>query len=389
MENFAYWSPTKYVLERGAEKKAGGMIAPMSAKALFVHAGEPFLYSSGLHGRIMDSLKEAGIEVFELPGVVPNPVLSLVRKGIDLCKQSGIGFVLAAGGGSVVDTAKAVALGALYDGDVWDFYCGKASPEASLPVGAVMTFPATGSEASNGSVITNEATGEKRDVMGDVVRPAFCLMNPELTYSLPSAHTAFGIADMFSHVTERYFSHSQNVELTDCLCEGAMRAILACGRKVMKDGKDYDARANLMWASIIAHNGILGTGRNQDWSTHMMGAPLSGAYNSVHGGTIAVLLPVWAEYVMDAAPERFAQFAEQVFGIPRDPDNLLETARQGIAGLKAYFKELGLPSSLRELGVTDQDKLPMLAGQACFGGTIGCVKGLSAEDIVKIYSKAF
>ncbi len=381
MEDFTFMSPTEFVLERGAELRAGAMAARFANKALLVTSGDPFLYSSGLHKRVNNSLKEAGVAVCELSGVQPNPLLATVRQGIALCRQQSVGFVLALGGGSVVDTAKAVALGAVYEGDVWDFYTGAAAPAASLPVGAVMTLPATGSEGSNGSVITNGDTGEKRDVMGDVVRPVFCLMNPELCFTLPPAQTAYGVADMFSHVTERYFGNSTGVQLSDELCEGTMRAIVECGLAAMANGKDYNARANLMWAAVVAHNGLLGAGRNQDWATHMIGAPLSGTYNSVHGGTISVLLPVWAEYVCDAEPERFSRFARQVFGAP--------TAREGIDALRDFFAKLGLPRTLREIGLPDDSRFEEMAQRACFGGQIGCVKRLGKEDIMEIYRRAF
>lgn len=388
MENFAFCSPTHFVLEKSAENKVGALVSSFSKKVLLVHSGESFVRESGLYSRVQESLQQAGVIVVELTGVVPNPVLSLVHKGIEICREQGIGFILSMGGGSVVDTAKAIALGACYTGDVWDLFCGVTEPTASLPTGAIMTLPATGSEASNGAVITNEKTGQKKDVMGDILRPAFCLMNPELTYSLPTMQTVYGVADMFSHITERYFSNSAGVQVTDRLCEGLLVAVVECGQQVLQAPKEYDLRANLMWAAIIAHNGLLGTGRNQGWETHMMGAVLSGEYGCIHGATIAVLLPVWAEYASQTDPEKFSQFAQRVFSIEKK-ETEQETAQAGIQALRNFFIALGLPSRLRDIGVPNQDEFSRLAQQACSNGTIGCIRPLQAADIEKIYQQAF
>jgi alcohol dehydrogenase YqhD (iron-dependent ADH family) len=377
-------------MERGAENRVGAESIKYSDNVLLVCYKDVFMTESGLYGRLMESLKTAGMAVFEVSDILPNPRLDSVYRGIDLCRRHKIGFILAVGGGSVIDTAKAVSIGTNYDGDVWDFYTGKSVPENALPVGVVMTLPATGSEASNGSVITNERTGEKRDVMGDVLRPVFVLMNPEISFTVPRQQTACGVADMFSHVTERYFSTSLGNALTDRLCEGVMKAIVECGSRVMENPRDYDVRANLMWASILAHNGLLGVGRKQDWSTHMMAAAIGGEYGTVHGATIAVLLPVWAEYVMGDCVDRFVQFANRVFGVDIDLWDRRKAALEGIMRLKSFYHStLGLASSLRDLGLKSSEKFGVMAERACFGGVVGCVKPLSAADILQIFEKAF
>lgn len=386
MENFNFYSPTKLIMQPNAEVVVGNEVIKYSKKVLFVHYGDDFFIRSGLYDKIMNSLKTAGLEIYEAAGIVPNPILEPVYRGIELCKAHGIGFILAVGGGSVIDTAKAIALGAKYDGDVWDLYIGKGFVAEALPVGAVMTIAATGSEGSNGSVITNEKTNEKRDVMGDMIRPVFAIMNPEITFSLPIYQTACGIVDMLSHTMERYFSTSQNVELTDRLGEGLMTAIMNSGKMVMKEPNNYDARADLMLASILSHNGLTGIGRNQDWACHMMGAQISGHYNAVHGATLSILIPAWAAYVYKDNPDRFAQFAERVMGINVEGLSKEEAALQGIEKLKDFYRELGMPLTLKEIGIEDDSKFEAMAIAATLiFGPIGCMKALTAADVTAIY----
>lgn len=385
MENFVFESPTRLILEANSEQLVGKEIKKYSSKVLCVHYGDTFIYESGLHKKVMDSIKEAGLECIELTGITPNPVLAPIYKGIDICRAEAIGFILAVGGGSVIDTAKAIAAGTLYDGDVWDLYTGKAFLNDALPVGAIMTLPGTGSEGSNGSVVTNENTDEKRDIMGDCIRPSFAIMNPELTYTLPTFQTNCGIVDMMSHVMERYFSTSKNNEVTDRICEGLMKAIITSGRKVNENPKDYDARADLMLGAVLAHNGLGGIGRNQDWACHMMGAQLSGYYNAVHGATLSVLIPAWATYVYKNHEARFVQFANRVFNIDINYDNQSVTALEGIARLKEFYSELNMPSTLKELKIENDDKLKVMAAAACGSGTIGCIKPLDPADVEKIY----
>lgn len=388
MDSFEFKSPTKFILDKDADKLCGREVGAFSDKVLFVHYGDGYTYDSGLHQRIMDALSEAGVTCFELPGVEPNPKVDLVRKGVELCKREEIGCVLAVGGGSVIDTAKAVAIGAKYDGDVWDFFTKKAAPEEALPIGTVMTLPATGSEGSNGSVITNPETGENLDVMAEILRPAFTLMNPDLTLSIPKRQTAFGIIDMFSHVLERYFSSSVDTVLTDHLCEGVMRSIIINAGKLMEDPKDYNTRAEFMWTAVIAHNGLLAIGRNQDWATHTIGAQLSAQYNAVHGATLSVLFPCWAKYVCEENLPRFVQFANRVFDVEVDFYNQHKTAEEGIRRMRDFFTSVGGPEKLADIGVENDDKFKEMAESACRFGNIGGLKSLNVGDVESIYRLA-
>jgi len=387
MQPFEFCSPTRFILCEDADLRCGEEVKKYSDKVLFVHYGDDFTYRSGLHDRITQALERAGVTCFELPGVKPNPEADLVRKGVELVKREGIGCILAVGGGSVIDTGKAVAIGAKYDGDIWDFYCGKAVPQASLPVGVVMTLPATGSEASNGSVLKDK--GVSADVMSDVLRPAFALMNPALTATLPWRQTAFGIIDMFTHVLERYLSTSKNVDLVDYMAEGTMKAILSNAAKLMDDPKDLELRAEFMWASIVAHNGVLGVGRNQDWATHALAAQLSAEFNTVHGAALSVLYPVWAEYVLDESNvDRFAQLANRVFGVEMDFYHPMKTARTGIQRLREFFTSLGGPATMADVGVQDDSHFSALAKRVCARGPVGGLKALNEHDVEEIYRRA-
>lgn len=388
MESFEFMAPTKFILDKDADKLCGQEIKKLSDNVLFVHYGDGYMFKSGLYGRIIEVLKSAGVTCYELPGVEPNPKVDLVREGVAICREHQIGCVLAVGGGSVIDTAKAVALGAKYDGDVWDFFSKKAIPTEALPIGTVMTLPATGSEGSNGSVLNNPKTGESADVMADFLRPAFTLMNPELTLTVPKKQTVFGIIDMFSHVLERYFSSSKDVNLTDYMCEGVLKAILVNARTLMDNLDDYNARAEFMWTAVVAHNGLLATGRNQDWATHAIGAQLSAQYNSVHGATLSVLFPCWARYVYKENIPRFVQFANRVFDVEVDFYNQERTALEGIRRLQEFFSSMGAPSSLEEIGIKTDEKFREMAEDACRFGNIGGLKVLNADDIEAIYKMA-
>ena len=388
MEQFEFMSPTKFILQKDADLLCGREVKKYSDHVLFVHDGDKYMYDSGLHARITKALADEGLVCFELPGVQPNPRVELVREGIELCRKEQIGCVLAVGGGSVIDTAKAVAIGVKYDGDVWDFYSGKAVPTQALPIGTVMTLPATGSEGSNGSVLKNTETGESADTMADCLRPSFTLMNPELTLTIPKRQTVFGIVDMFSHVLERYFSSSREVYLTDYMCEGVMKSILVNARALMRDLKDYNARAELMWTAVVAHNGLLAAGRNQDWATHTIGAQLSAQYNTVHGVALSVLFPNWAAYVYKENIPRFVQFANRVFDIDIDLYDQEKTALEGIRRLREFFDFLGAPSTLNDIGVESDEKFAKMAEDACRFGSIGGIKTLNAADVEAIYRMA-
>lgn len=384
MQSFEFCTPTKFILEPDADLLCGREVKNYSDKVLFVHYGDDFTYKSGLHSRIMGALEEAGITVFELSGVRPNPKLELVYDGIEIVKREGIGCILAAGGGSVIDTAKAVGIGAKYDGDVWDFYSRKATPQESLPVGVIMTLPATGSEASNGSVLDNG--GVSSDTMAECIRPKFTLMNPNLTLTIPKKQTVCGIIDMFSHVMERYFSTSTEADLTDFMCEGVMKSIISNAHKLMEDLENPTIRAEFMWTSIVAHNGLLAVGRNQAWGTHALAAQLSAQYGAVHGAALSILFPHWAEYVLDESNVmRFAQFANRVFGVPFDCYDPMRTAKEGINQMRAFFDSLGGPRTLADINISDDGKIPTLAEHVCANGPVGFFRALDKSDVEAIY----
>lgn len=354
MNNFQYCAPTKYVFGRGAEEQAGAQLAELGAtKALIVY-GQGSAVKSGLLGRVKDSLAQAGIAACELGGIKPNPEDDLVYDGIAICRQQSVDAILAVGGGSVIDTAKAIAAGALYDGDFWDFYAGTAKVERALPIGVVLTIPAAGSEGSGNTVITKREGLVKISIRTDyLLRPKFSLLNPELTFTLPPAQTAAGIADMMAHIMERYFSNTAEVEVTDRLSEGLLMAIMAEAPKAMADPRDYDARANIMWSGTLAHNGLCGCGREEDWSSHAIEHELSALYGVTHGAGLAVVFPAWMAYVSERHPGKVAQFARRVFGV--EIDNDADAAREGIARLRAFFASIGLPLTLKELGISDPD----------------------------------
>lgn len=387
MQSFDFYTPTKFIMDKDADLLCGREVKRYSDKVLFVHYGDDFTYKSGLYDRVMGSLKEAGLTVFELSGVRPNPEAKLVYQGIEIVRKEGIGCILGAGGGSVIDTAKAVGIGAKYDGDFWDFYTHKATPQESVPVGIIMTLPATGSEASNGSVLDNN--GFSADTMADCLRPAFTLMNPDLTLGIPKKQTVFGIIDMFSHVMERYFSTSVDVDLTDYMCEGVMKSIISNAHKLMDDLRNPVIRAEFMWTSIVAHNGLLAVGRNQDWGTHALAAQLSAEYGTTHGAALSILFPNWASYVLDESNvQRFAQFANRVFGVPMDYYDPMRTAKEGIRQMRLFFDFLGGPQTLADVGVTSDEKIHAMAERVCTYGTVGFFRPLNLQDVEEIYRRS-
>ncbi|MGA2477491.1 MAG: iron-containing alcohol dehydrogenase [Spirochaetia bacterium] len=386
MENFTFQNATKIIFGKNTELEAGKETAFYGKKAL-LHYGGGSIRASGLHGRVCASLKAAGVEVFELGGVKPNPRLSLVREGIRICREKKIEVILAVGGGSVIDSAKAIAIGVPYAGDVWDFYMKKVSPQKSMPVGVVLTIPAAGSEASNGSVITNEEGMYKKDAGGECLRPKFAIMNPELTYTLPPFQTASGGADIMAHVMERYFTRVPAVEFTDRLCEATLRTIIDNVPVALAQPRDYDARAEIMWASTIAHNDLLGTGRIGDWGSHYIEHELSGIYDVVHGAGLAVIFPAWMKQVYKIDVNRFARFATRVFGVEPRFNWPERTALEGIGRLKSFFRDIGLPTSLTELGVPG-DRLEEMAKKATEAGPIGNFMKLGSKDVLSVYKLA-
>lgn len=386
MDNFVFQLPTKIFFGRGMESEVGAEAALYSRKAL-LHYGGASAEKSGLLGRVRASLKKAGVEWVELGGVKPNPVVSLVRKGVALCRAENVGIILAVGGGSVIDSAKAIAIGFHYQGDVWDFYTGAApNPEKALPVATVLTIPAAGSESSTGSVITNEEGALKRAVNADCIVPRFSVLNPELAFTLPPSQIAHGVTDIMAHLMERYFTNVTHVEFSDRLIEATLRTVIAAAPRVMADRTDYDAWAEVMWAGSIAHNNLLDRGRMGDWASHDIEHELSGIYDIAHGAGLAVIFPAWMKYNLSHDTARFAQFAVRVWGV--EPDYLDEeaVAREGIARLEAFWKGIGQAVRLSGLGIA-VDRAAEMAKKCTNGDrhTTGQFVKLTSVDIEKIY----
>ncbi len=381
MENFDFRNPTKIIFGRGTENRVGAEAAVYARKVL-LHFGGNSARTSGLLDRVTASLKAAGVEWVELGGVKPNPRLALVHEGVRLCKEHQLGLVLAVGGGSVIDSAKAIGMGAVIDGDVWDFYVGKGQPQTTLPVGTVLTLAAAGSEASVSSVITNEDGWLKRAVDTDVIYPKFSIMNPELLFTMPDFQVACGGTDILSHLMERYFTNVQNVAFTDRLLEATMKTIIAAAPKVMANRQDYDAWAEFMWAGTIAHNNLLNTGRVGDWGSHMIEHELSGIYDVAHGAGLAVVFPAWMKYVLKHDVNRFVQWAVRVWNVELDVFDPEATGREGIARMEAFFRSLGLATTLEGLGVTD-DRIAEMADKGTDGNThtVGNFVELDRKDV--------
>ncbi|ADK79988.1 iron-containing alcohol dehydrogenase [Sediminispirochaeta smaragdinae] len=351
MENFEFVSPTRIIFGRGTDREVGKTVAQY-AKRVLIHYGSDRIKTSGLFDRVVSSLTAEGLEYVELGGVAPNPRLSLVREGIELCRKHSVDLILAIGGGSVIDSAKGIAAGVPdAEHDVWDFFLGKGTPKVCLPIGVVLTIPAAGSEASRSCVLTNEDGWYKRGLGNDLFRPRFAVMNPELTFSLPPYQSASGISDIMSHIMERYFTNTTKVDLTDRLCEATLKTVIENASLVIQHPEDYDARAEIMWASTIAHNDLLSTGRIGDWGSHQIEHELSGMYDVTHGAGLAVIQPAWMKHVYKHDLKRFVQFAVRVWNVDERFDDPERTALEGIGRLKAFFSSIGLPVSLKELGI--------------------------------------
>jgi len=386
MRNFIFDNKTKIIFGKDTESTIGKEVNKYGSKVL-LHYGGGSIKKSGLYDKIINSLKEEGIEVFELGGVKPNPRLSLVKEGIKLCRENNIDFILAVGGGSTIDSSKAIGIGVKYDSDVWNFFTGKDNPNDTLPVGVVLTIPAAGSESSTGCVITNEDGWYKRSTGAIFMRPKFAILNPELTYTLPNYQTACGSTDMIAHVMERYFTNEKNVDFTDRLCEATIKTIVNNTSIALKDPKNYNARAELMWASTIAHNGLLGTGREEDWASHDIEHEISAIYDIAHGAGLAITFPAWMKYVYKQDINRFAQFANRVWDVEIDLNNLENTALEGIRRLEEFFKSIGLPTSLKDSNVPT-DKLEEMARKATENGPLGSFIKLNKEDVFRILELA-
>ncbi|ETI69095.1 iron-containing alcohol dehydrogenase [Neobacillus vireti] len=386
MQDFIFQNSTKIIFGKQKEQLVG-QEAVVYGKKLLLHYGGGRIKQSGLYDTVVKSLQDQGIEIIELGGVQPNPRVSLVREGVALCKEHDINFILAIGGGSVIDSAKAIAAGTKYDGDVWDFFTGKAAISECLPIGVVLTIPAAGSESSSGTVITNEDGWYKKSSGHNTMRPQFAILNPELSYTLPAYQTACGITDMMAHILERYFTNEKNVDLTDRLCEAALRAIIHNAHTVLEEPTNYDARAEIMWSGTIAHNDLLGTGRIGDWGSHDIEHEISGIYDIAHGAGLAIIFPAWMKYVYKHDVNRFVQFANRVWNIEIDMNNLEKTALAGIKKTEEFFKSIGMPITLKEAEI-GEEHLEEMAKKATENGPLGNFIKLYETDVYQIYRLA-
>jgi len=387
MQDFTFYSPTYFVFGKDSEEKTGECVKRFGGSKVLIHYGGGSVIRSGLLDRVKASLDAEGISYVELGGVMPNPRSGLVYEGIDLCKKEQIDFILAVGGGSTIDSSKAIAAGAVYDGDFWDFYQGKPITGA-LPVGTVLTIAAAGSEGSGDSVITHEDGMYKRGASGDAIRPKFSVLNPALTQTLPAYQTACGITDILAHLYERYLTNTKDVEVTDRMIEALMCAMINEAPKVIANPNDYEARANIMWAGMMAHNNSCGVGRSQDWSSHNIEHELSALYDCAHGAGLAVVMPAVFTYNLHHNVMRFAQIAVRVWGCQMDFANPENTARAGIEALRNFLCSIGMPKNFAELGADPAD-IEKLAYSCCYGdantGILGGFVEHDQKEVEEIY----
>ncbi len=382
MENFNFYSPTEFVFGKDTEGNSGAMVKKYGGTKVLIHYGSGSVVKSGLLDRVKASLEAEGIAYVELGGVKPNPRDTKIYEGIEICKRENVDFILSVGGGSCIDSSKGIAIGALYDGDFWDFYCGK-QVERALPIGTVLTIAAAGSEGSPGSVVTKEEGMLKRDTGSDLIRPRFSILNPELTCTLPAYQTACGATDIMAHVFERYFTNSREVEITDRLCEAVLLTMVKETPRVIADPYNYEARANIMWAGTVAHNDIVGVGRSQDWNSHKIEHELSGLYDCAHGAGLAVVMPAWMEFVYKHDVMRFAQAAVRIWGCEMNFENPEATAVEGIKCFRTFLHNIGMPINFEELGAKKED-IPYLAKTMGIVDKTGGFVSLTQQDVESI-----
>ncbi len=389
MLNFNFYSPTNFVFGKDTESQVGELIKKEKAKKVLIHYGSGSIKRSGLFDRVIKSLEQVNVEYVELGGVVPNPRDTLVYEGIELCRNENVDFILAVGGGSTIDSAKAIAAGVKYKGDFWDFYERTATITKAVKIGVILTIPAAGSEGSNATVITKTDGMLKRVAYGDSIRPVFSIINPELTYTLPSYQTAAGIVDMMAHIFERYLTRTNDVLLTDRLCEATLVSIIEAAKVVMEEPTNYEARATICWAGTIAHNGSLGVGRQEDWASHRLEHELSALYDVTHGAGLAVIFPAYMRYTINVDVQRYRRLAVKVFGIKDKPKKPLKVALAGIQALENFFKSINMPTSFDDIGAKkeDIDKLVEKLRINC-GDVVGFFKGITMEDAKNIYELA-
>ena len=392
MKDFNYYAPTEVVFGEESEEQVARLVKKYGGTKVLVHYGGNSAVRSGLLEKVYKLLDQGNIAHVSLGGVVPNPRLSLAKEGIELCRKEGVDFILAVGGGSVIDSAKCIAYGVDFKGDVWDIYLGKAEPTCMLPIAAVLTIPAAGSEMSEASVITNEDGDVKLGYSNNMARPKFAIMNPRRTFTLPPYQTAAGVTDMIMHAMERYFTKDDDMDLTTDLAEAVMRRMKTAVFDVLKNPENYRQRAQIMWGGSIAHNGLTGCGVHDDWATHQLEHELSGMFDVTHGAGLAAIWPSWARYVMHENLSRFVRFAVNVMDVPNDFSNPEETALKGIEAMERFYHAIGMPINIKELigrDVTDAEIKEMT--RKCsrdFTRTCGCLKVLKAEDMEAIYRMA-
>ncbi|MGF6905894.1 iron-containing alcohol dehydrogenase [Fusobacterium sp. PH5-44] len=387
MINFKFYNPAKIIFGKKTEDKIGIEIKSLEKSRVLLVYGGGSIKKSGLYDTVINKLKEENISCWELSGVLPNPRLSLVREGIKLCRENNIDFILAVGGGSVIDTAKGISLGVNYNGDVWDLFVGKGKHANLLPIGVILTIAAAGSETSDSCVITNEDGLEKKSYNTIDQIPKFAIMNPEFTYTLPEYQTACGCSDILAHLMERYFTQTTHVDFTDRLLEASMRTIIDYAPMVMENPDNYDYRAEIMWAGSLAHNGLLNTGRIGDWGSHRIEHELSGIYDIAHGAGLSIIFPAWMKYVYKENIDRFVQFAVKVFDVNLPMENKEEIILEGIKRLERFFRIIKLPVYLNEVNISDKHFKEM-AEKACKYGPVGQFKKLYGEDVEAIYNLA-
>ena len=387
MENFTFYSPTFFAFGKDTEGDTGKLVKQFGGTKVLIHYGGGSVVRSGLLDRVKRSLEDEGIAFIELGGVKPNPRSGLVYEGIDLCRRESVDFILAVGGGSTIDSSKAIAAGVLYDGDFWDFYCGKPI-ERGLSVGTVLTISAAGSEGSPDSVITREDGMYKRGASGNAIRPKFSILNPSLTLTLPAYQVACGITDIMAHLYERYLTNSREVEVTDRLIEALLLTMKKEGKRAIGEPDNYEARANIMWAGMMAHNHSCGVGRSQDWTSHMIEHELSALYDCAHGAGLAIVMPAVFRYVVDHDVMRFAQAAVRVWGCEMNFEDPKKTALEGIDAFQKFLISIGMPKNMEEIGGKEED-IPKLVDVLCNGnGMPGYISGfvkLEPEDCANIY----
>ncbi|MEL7624513.1 MAG: iron-containing alcohol dehydrogenase [Clostridiales bacterium] len=394
MQAFEFNCTTRVIFGKDTQQRVGGEIQAWGGTKVLVHYGSASARKNGLLDQVEQSLKEAGIPYVLLGGVVPNPLIELVREGVELCRKEGVDFLLGVGGGSVIDSLKAIGFGAKYDGDVWDIYdgCTKKPITQSLPIGSIVTIAAAGSETSSSSVLTNGALKRKRGYKSEICRPKFAIMNPELTYTLPAYQTSCGIVDILLHTFERYFSPRAENQMSDLLAEAVLRNTIANGRLLLEEPNNYKYRSEILWAGNLSHNDLTGLGYTGDWGSHQIEHELGGMFDVAHGAGLAAIWASWARYVYKADIMRFVQFANKVWDIEINYNNYEETALAGIKATEAYFTSIQMPTSIRQLigrSLTEDEVAELSASCVHFGKrTIGQFKKLGKEDVAEIYRMA-